>query len=237
MNPPAHRAEGRARLHYRTPYNALVPPLYPPPEASAIPPPGCAQGPPAAPQAFFGPQDGFQNGFQDELEFQTAPNTLSGRIWAPFRPPRGPLLASKIRSRGPRERLFGPFSPKSWNVKKYRKYYCFLTIFASPGVSRTLLTADFRARLGDFPSCKFRSRLGTRSGTHFGRFRPQFGPQNGAQTGPDLGPVSVAFRRGRGPTRGCSRLGRLETPPGRLGPFLDSFWALFGALFGPCWRS
>ena len=159
-----------------------------------------------------------------------------GRILAPFRPLRGPFLASKIRSWGPQERLFGPFSPKSWNVKKYNKYYGFLTISASPGVPRTLLTADFRARLGDFPSCKLRSRLRTRSRTHFGRYRPQFGPPNGAQTGPDPGPVPVSFRRGRGPTRGCSRLGRLEAPPGRLGPFLDSFGALFGALVGPCWR-
>ena len=65
---------------------------------------------------------------------------------------------------------------------------------------------------------------------YFGRFRPQFGSQNGAQIGSDLRPASVSLRRGRGSTRGCSRLGRLEAPPGRLGPFLDPS---LGPLRGP----
>ena len=73
------------------------------------------------------------DGFKDEVDSQIVLETLSGRMLAPFRPRRGPFLASKIRSRGPQERLFGPFSPKIWNVKKYRTYDGFLTISASPG--------------------------------------------------------------------------------------------------------
>ena len=183
--------------------------------------------------AFFGPQDGFQNGFQDELEFQTAPNTVSGRIWAPFRPPRGPLLASKIRSRGPRERFFGATTLTNWNLQKHRKTHRFLTILASPGVARTPLVPDFRARLRYFSACKFGRLFWTRSGANFGRFGAQLGPQNGPQNSPEPARFSPEDGRGCRPTRRCCRLGRPEARMGRLGPVLGPFWALLGALFGP----
>ena len=147
----------------RAPYRASAPPLSPPPEASAIPPPGCGPSPFRAPRRL-------QDGFQDEVDFQIVLGTLWGRISAPFWPPRDPLLASKIDSRGARERLFGPTTLTNWKLQTYRKTPRNLMILASPGVARTPLLADFRARLGSFSARIFRRLFETRSGIDFGRF-------------------------------------------------------------------
>ena len=111
LNPPAHRAEGRVEFRCESSLQGFSPPPLPPPEASAIPPPGCVQAPFRAPRRL-------QDGFQDELDFQIVLGTLSGRISAPFWPPRGPLLAPKIDSRGARERLFGPTTRTNWKLQK-----------------------------------------------------------------------------------------------------------------------
>ena len=49
-------------------------------------------------------------------------------------------------------------------------------------MSRTLLTPDFRARLGYCSSFKFGRRVWARCGVHFGRFGAQLRPQNGPRT-------------------------------------------------------
>ena len=111
LNPPAHRAEGRAGLDSESSLQGFSPPLNPPPEASAIPPPGYAIW-------LFRASRRVPDGVQDELEFETASETLSGRILAQCWPPRGPLLASKIDFRGPQERLLGPTTRTNWNLQK-----------------------------------------------------------------------------------------------------------------------
>ena len=109
-------------------------------------------------------------------------------------------------------------------------------ILASPGVARTPLLADFRARLGSFSACIFRRLSRTPSGGDFGRFSAQLGAQTRPQNSPEPAQFIPEDGRGCRPTWGCSRLGRPEARQGRLGPVLGPFWALFGALFGPSWR-
>ena len=109
-------------------------------------------------------------------------------------------------------------------------------ILASPGVARTPLLADFRARLGSFSACIFRRLFWTRSGVNFGRFSAQLGSQNGPQNSPEPARFTPEDGRGCRPTWGCSRLGRPEARQGRLGPVLGPFGALLGALFGPSCR-
>ena len=109
-------------------------------------------------------------------------------------------------------------------------------ILASPGVARTPLLADFRARLGSFSACIFRRLSRTPSGGDFGRFSAQLGAQTRPQNSPEPAQFIPEDGRGCRPTWGCSRLGRPEARLGRLGPVLGPFWALLGALFGPSWR-
>ena len=119
---------------------------------------------------------------------------------------------------------------------KHRTTHKLLTILASPGVARTPLIPDFRARLRYFSAYKFGRLFWTRSGANFGRFGAQLGPQNGPQNSPEPARFSLQDGRGCRPTRRCCRLGRPEARLGRLGPVLGAFWALLGALFGPSWR-
>ena len=217
------------RFKCQSSLQGFSPPLYPPPEASAIPPPGCFRRPFPAPRRL-------PDGVQDELDFKIVLETLSGRISAPSWPPRGPLMASQIDSRGPRERLFGPTTRTNWKLQKHRKTHWILMILASPGVARTRLLADFRACLGYFSVCQFRRLFWTRSRVHFGRLSAQLGPPNGPQNSPESAWFLLQDGRGCRPTRGCSRLGPPEARLGRLGPVLGPFGALLGALFGPSWR-
>ena len=120
-------------------------------------------------------------------------------------------------------------------------------ILASPGVARTPLLADFRARLGSFSARIFRRLFKRRPESILDDSRPHLRPQTDPKTAPNRAGLlrkTAGAAAQRGDARAWVVLKPARAASGPSSPPFGPFWGAspalvgaFWAVFGPFWQS